>query len=239
MNILRVSFRELYERHSCRHSQYGINVIHIAAVFGIYLALAGIVAGIVHFFGGSSWLLLSIILLHLAIVALNVPVRVLAGCLLFMALFFTGVLYLPTKWEWMCVYVLAIPLLYKIQAWSHKVYNIARDMTEFNKKYKKGFLLFMLLSVYELPLLLNYLIYDKNNWPSWIVRLGLVSRRSSPAPLPKNLFATRTHSGVMNASERNRPLAKSGRLGSLVTIPELEKVSPRCRQPPFSGNTMK
>ena len=42
MNPFRVNFQELYARHLCRHSQYGINVIHVAAVFGIYLALAGI-----------------------------------------------------------------------------------------------------------------------------------------------------------------------------------------------------
>ena len=168
MNPLKVNFQELYERHLCRHSQYGINVIHVAAVFGIYLALAGIILSIV----GSEWVLFAIVLSHLAIVALNVPGRVLVGSVLFMAAFFALCLILPRKpiWVWVPVYLLAIPLLYKIQAWSHKVYNVERDMMEFNKKYTKGFVLIVLLSIYELPLLLNYLVFDKNNWPAWVSR---------------------------------------------------------------------
>jgi len=172
MNLFKVNFQELYERHVCRHSQYGINVIHIVAVLGIYLALAGIIRCL----GGSEWLLLGIILTHLVIIALNVPVRVLLGNALFMALLFTIVLILPKPetWLqsllWLAVYVVAIPLLYRLQAWSHKVYNVERDMTEFNKKYKKGFVLFVLLSIYELPILLNYLVFDKNNWPAWLRR---------------------------------------------------------------------
>lgn len=164
MNPMKVNFQELYERHLCRHSQYGINVIHVAAVFGIYFALAGIIC----YFVGSEWLLLGIIIPHLAIVALNVPGRMLVGNALFMVLFFLVFLSLPKLPVW--VYVLAVPLLYKIQAWSHKVYNVERDMTEFNKKHKKGFVLFVLLSIYELPLLLNYLVFDRNNWPARLSR---------------------------------------------------------------------
>lgn len=164
MNPFNVNFQELYQRHLCRHSQYGINVIHVAAVFGIYLALAGIICSLVE----SEWPLLGIIIPYLAIVAFNVPVRVLLGNVLFMALFFEVFMLLPRLPWWS--YILAIPMLYKIQAWSHKVYNVEQDMTEFNKKYKKGFALFVLLSIYEMPLLLNYLVFDKNNWPIWLRR---------------------------------------------------------------------
>jgi hypothetical protein len=162
MNLFKVNFLELYERHLCRHSQFGINVIHLSVVFGIYLSLASIIC----YLSGSEWLLLCFILPHLALVAFNVPVRVFLANVLFMAFFFALFLFLPKSPVW--VYFLLIPLLYKIQAWSHKVYNLERDMMVFNKKYKKGFLLFMLLSVYELPLLLNYLFIDKNNWPGWL-----------------------------------------------------------------------
>ena len=164
MNPFKVNFQELYERHLCRHSQYGINVIHVAAVFGIYLALAGIACSLV----ASEWLLLGILIPYLAILALNVPVRVLLANVLFMALFFAVFLSLPRLPWW--AYVLAIPLLYKIQAWSHEVYNVERDMTEFNKIYTKGFVLFVLLSIYEMPLLLNYLVLDKKNRPTWLRR---------------------------------------------------------------------
>jgi hypothetical protein len=186
MNLFKVNFQELYERHLCRHSQYGINVIHIVAVLGIYLALAGIIRCL----GGSDWLLLGIISAHLVILALNVPVRVLLGNALFMALFFAMVLPLPKPqtWlqslPWLALYLGAIPLLYRLQAWSHKVYNVERDMTEFNKKYKKGYLLFVLLSIYELPILLNYLVFDKNNWPAWLrrPRIETTPTQSSATP---------------------------------------------------------
>jgi hypothetical protein len=187
MNLFKVNFQELYERHLCRHSQYGINVIHIAAVLGIYLALAGIIRCL----GGPGWLLLGIILAHLAIVASNVPVRVLLGNALFMTLFFGVVLLLPKPGTWLlsllwfAVYIVAIPLFYRIQAWSHKIYNVERDMTEFNKKYRKGFVLFVLLSIYELPLLLNYLVFDKNNWPTWLRRPRVETPPAQPGTTPE------------------------------------------------------
>ncbi|HEY7328191.1 MAG TPA: hypothetical protein VH592_11145 [Gemmataceae bacterium] len=170
MNPFKVNFQELYERHLCRHSQYGINVIHAAAVLGIYLALAGIIFWIV----GTEWLLLFVIIPYLVVVASNVPWRILLGTVLFTVLFLALFLYVPKLPWW--VYVLAIPVFYKIQAWSHKVYNVEKDMIEFNKKYKKGFALFVLLSIYEIPLLLNYLIFDKDNWPTWL----RFSRTESP-----------------------------------------------------------
>jgi hypothetical protein len=162
MNLLKVNFSQLYDRHLCRHSQFGINVVHIAAVLGIYLCLYGIVYRLLCI----EWPLLGIAGVHLAILALNVPLRVLASTVAFLAIVIALVVSLPTLPAW--AYALAIYPFYKIQAWSHKVYNVERDMTEFNKKYRKGFALFVLLSVYEVPILLNYLVVDKNNWPEWL-----------------------------------------------------------------------
>jgi hypothetical protein len=162
MNLLKVNFSELYDRHLCRHSQFGINVIHILAVLGIYLCLYSIVYRLV----GIEWLLIGIAGVHLAILALNVPLKVLGSTFAFLATVIALIVSLPTLPAW--TYALAIYPFYKIQAWSHKVYNVERDMTEFNKKYRKGFVLFVLLSVYEVPILLNYLVFDKNNWPVWL-----------------------------------------------------------------------
>jgi len=161
MNPLKVNFPELYDRHLCRHSQFGINVIHILAVLGIYFCLYAIVYRLT----GLTWPLLAAAGVHLAILALNLPLRVLGGTLAFLAVVVALVIALPTLPAW--AYALAIYPFYKIQAWSHKVYNVERDMTEFNKKYQKGFALFLLLSIYEVPILLNYLVFDKNNWPVW------------------------------------------------------------------------
>ena len=157
MNILRVNFQELYSRHLCRHSQYGINLIHLATVVGTYLALFGIVYGLF----GSWWVLLAIPIPYFVALAFNIPIRVLAvsiACILLLYALFFSVPPLPI---WL--YALLILVFYKLQAWSHKVYTVEQDMTEFNKKYRKGPALFVLLSVYELPLLLNYLVFDRKN----------------------------------------------------------------------------
>jgi hypothetical protein len=158
MNLLRVNFPELYERHLCRHSQYGINVAHIATVIGTYLAICGIVYGLVD----SPAAVLCLAIPYLAILALNTPLRVLAALVVFLALLFTLFFALPKPPIWLCL--IAIVALYKLQAWSHKIYTLEKDMTEFNKKYPKGVTLFFLLSLYELPLLLNYLCFDRKSW---------------------------------------------------------------------------
>ena len=52
------------------------------------------------------------------------------------------------------------------QIWNHKVYDKQLDMGDFTGKYQKGPVLFVLLSIYELPILLNYLVFDRKNWTS-------------------------------------------------------------------------
>jgi hypothetical protein len=162
MSLFKVNFGELYERHLCRHSQFGINVIHIAAVFGIYLCLYTIAYRLI----GLEWPLVGIALVHLAIVARNLPVRVLTAIGVFLTIIILLAVYLPSLPAW--AYALAIYPLYKVQAWSHRIYTVERDMTEFNKKYRKGFGLFVLLSIYEVPILLHYLAFDSSNRPAWL-----------------------------------------------------------------------
>ena len=158
MNVLSVNFQELYDRHLCRHSQFGINVIHLASVIGTYLALYGILYGLV----SSAWVLVALAAVYLTILAFNIPIRVLLVNATFLGLFFAAFFALPSlPWWW---YIIGIVVFYKIQAWSHKVYSKERDMTDFNKKYPKGFALFILLSIYELPILLYYLFFGKKDW---------------------------------------------------------------------------
>jgi hypothetical protein len=158
LNILKVNFQELYERHLCRHSQFGINVIHLATVIGSYLGVFGLAAALVDI----PWVLLAIPVPYFAVLAVNVPVRVLLASVLFVAGFFALFFALPALPVWLCLVL--IVLSHWIQNWSHKIYDKERDMTEFSKKYKKGPVLFVLLSLYELPILLNYLIFDRKNW---------------------------------------------------------------------------
>jgi hypothetical protein len=158
VNVWGANFQELYRRHLCRHSQLGNNVIHLVAVAGIYLALCGVLVGLAH----SWWILAAVAVPYLAVLAFNVPLRVFVLLVAILAALFAALFALPAvSWWW---YLLAVPVLYKVQALGHKLYDKERDMTEFNQKYHKGFALFVLLSVYELPILLNYLFFGKRDW---------------------------------------------------------------------------
>jgi hypothetical protein len=158
LSLWRVDFPDLYARHLCRHSQFGINVAHLAALFGIWYAVYGVVYWLVR----TEWVLVALAAIYLAALVPNVPARVLAATGLFTALLLAAVLGLPQPPVW--VYLVLIPVCYKLQAWSHKLFNVERDMTEFNRKYPKGLVLFVVLLVLEVPLVLNYLIFDWKNW---------------------------------------------------------------------------
>lgn len=180
MNPLRANFAELYQRHLCRHSQFGINVIHLVAVIGTYWALYGCALSLI----GSIWPLLGLAAAYLCILLCNIPMRLFFLTLVVMGLFFTLLVMLPTLPFW--VYLLTIYTLYKVQDWSHRIYDRAYDMTEFNQKYPKGFALFILLSTYELPIQLNALVLDSRD---------LVS----PVPTQHVLGTVREPEGVVSA----------------------------------------
>lgn len=152
MRLLRVEFNELCARHLCRHSQTGINVLHLIALFGIWYAVYGLLGGLV----GIAWVPAVPALAYLAVVAPNLPIRVLTATALFLTLLVAAALWLPAPW-W--AELLLIPACYKLQAWSHKYYNVESDMTTFNQKYPKGALLFVVLLLYEVPIVLNVLLF--------------------------------------------------------------------------------
>jgi hypothetical protein len=153
MSLLRPNFSELYERHLCRHSQFGINVQHLVGVTITYLCLCGLVRAV----AGETWPLAVCSLVYLIIIVSNTPLRIalvtVAFVVLLSLIFLT---LLPLAW-W--IYVAVILVAYKVQAWTHRYWDVAYDMTEFDKKYRKGFCLFVLLSIYELPILLAYLLF--------------------------------------------------------------------------------
>jgi hypothetical protein len=163
LRIWRVEFQDLYERHLCRHSQFGNNVVHLACLIGMYFGLYGIVCAFVP----STWgmgIVLGIAIAYLILLATNVPLGVLTVTTAFLACFFAGFFALPKlDWWW---YVIAVVVCYKLQSWSHKVFTKETDMTEFEQRYKKGPALFVVLSVYELPILLNYLFFRRRDWCS-------------------------------------------------------------------------
>ena len=154
LSLLWVNFQELYERHLCRHSQYGINVIHLISVIGSYLALFAVAFRLLD----NVWVWMAVPVLYSLLLAFNLPLRVLAVTLVFMAGFFALFFCLPSIPLW--VSLLVFVLSHEIQQWSHKIYTVELDMTRFQQKYRKGLLLFLLLSLYELPILLNYLVFE-------------------------------------------------------------------------------
>ena len=160
MNPFHVDFQELYRRHLCRHSQFGINVLHLIGVAGIYVALYAIAFAL----PGSAWIIGIGLASYFLVLALNIPTRLLLANLLFILLLLGFYRMLPQVSVW--VYVVLIFVWHRFQIWNHELYDKHHDMAEFEAKYKKGPLLFALLSLYELPILLNYLVFDRRSWTS-------------------------------------------------------------------------
>jgi len=99
---------------------------------------------------------------YLGLVALNAPLRVVTATALFLGVFLAAVVWTPPAPIW--VYIVLIPVFYEIQVYSHKVFTVEEDMAEFKKTYPKGLVLFLILLIFEVPLVLNYLVFDKKNW---------------------------------------------------------------------------
>jgi hypothetical protein len=158
LSLRSIDFPDLYARHLCRHSQFGINVAHLAALFGTWFG----VYGVVYWLTANPWLLVGLAAAYWLAVAVNVPVRVAVAVAAFLALFVAALVYTPLLPVW--AYAVMVPVFYKLQSWSHKVWNVERDMTEFNKRFPKGFVLFVVLLFYEVPICLNYLVFDRKNW---------------------------------------------------------------------------
>src|SRR5262249_41120445 len=81
LNLFHVNFQELYERHLCRHSQYGLNVAHLLTVIGCYLGLFAALLWLVP----SPWVVAAVPLPYLVILAFNIPMRVWLASVLFVA----------------------------------------------------------------------------------------------------------------------------------------------------------
>ena len=158
VTLFRFDFAELYQRHLCRHSQYGNNLAHLAALFGMWYG----VYALVFYLTGAAWMVVALALAYLGLVALHAPLRVLAVTAIFLALFLAAVIWLPPLPLW--AYVVMIPVFYEIQQLSHKVFTVERDMTAFAERYPKGPVLFVILLIFEVPLVLNYLTFDRKNW---------------------------------------------------------------------------
>jgi hypothetical protein len=168
MNILRVDFAELYRRHLCRHSQPGINVAHLGSVAITYFGGFLLIAHLLSLLEAPPWLLPAALVPYFVVLACNLPVRLLAVSVLGFASLLAAVFLLPPLPTWLALPLSAVLIVlgHKSQAWSHRIWTEQLDMAEFTTKYKKGLALFLLLSVYELPILLNYLVFVRRHAPS-------------------------------------------------------------------------
>lgn len=168
MNILRVNFDELYQRHLCRHGQFGINVWHIIAVYGVYFSLCSLAAIAVKGLLPQITLTVQYCVLALLFVPYfgvllrNIPVPVLLLTVLSLMLLIAAAVATPGIPFWL--HLILIPTWHRVQLVSHRRYTVHHDMSTFDTTYKKGRTLFLLLAVYELPILLQYLALGRKDW---------------------------------------------------------------------------
>jgi hypothetical protein len=167
LSLLHFDFDNLYARHLGRHSQFGINVGHLAALFGLwYGAYAALYQMILSSGLPAGYVVIgSLALTYLAIVALNAPYHVLLATAAFLAIFVASVVAMPRLPVWSIpAFIAIIPVFYKLQSWNHKIWTTAADMTEFNKQFPPGRALTLILLIYEVPVCLNYLVFKRQDW---------------------------------------------------------------------------
>ena len=78
LSLLHVDFNDLYARHLGRHSQFGINVGHLAALYGLWFGVYATLYQAVLVLGvPTGWLIIvALAVTYLAIVAINAPYHV-------------------------------------------------------------------------------------------------------------------------------------------------------------------
>jgi hypothetical protein len=160
LSLVSVPFAELYDRHLYRHSQAGINVAHLLALVGVWFGVYGLAYWLVP----SPWVPVGLAIAYLLAIAPNLPARVTAAVAVFLVAFVALVVYVPPLPWW--AYLLMVPVFYKFQAYNHKIWTAARDMTRVDQRFPKGQPLFWVLLFYEIPFLLNYLLFDRTRRPA-------------------------------------------------------------------------
>lgn len=168
MNILRINFDDLYLRHLCRHGQFGINVWHIVAVYGVYFSLCSLAAIAARSLlpQATSTLQCCVLILlfvpYFCVLLRNIPMPVFLLTLLSSMLLIAAAVATPGIPYWL--HLILIPVWHRVQLLSHRHYTLRHDMSAFDQTYKKGRTLFVLLAVYELPILLQYLALGRKDW---------------------------------------------------------------------------
>jgi hypothetical protein len=166
LSLLHVDFDALFTRHRGRHSQIGINLGHLVALYGLWFGVYAAVGQGARLLGLPAWaFVVTMAVAYLSTVSVNAPGRVIVATAMFLALFVAGVLALPALPAWSIpAFLILAPACYKLQSWNHRVWTTAADMSEFNKQFPPGRDLNLILLVYEVPICLNYLLFRRDVW---------------------------------------------------------------------------
>ncbi len=167
-SLFRINFSEIYRRHLCRHSQFGLNVQHLIAVYGIYYSVYSLAAILIRHLlpqldvAAQAVTLAVLSIPYLGVLAANIPVTLLPATVASIALLVAvSVQQTPIPF-W--VHMVLIVSWHRFQVWSHRRYTHYRDMSEFESRYRKGPHLFVLLAICELPILLHYFLAGRRDW---------------------------------------------------------------------------
>ncbi len=167
LSFLHVDFDRLYERHLGRHSQFGINVAHVVALYGLWFgAYSALYQSALHLGVPAAWLLVVILATtYLFLVSINAPLRVTIVTAFFLTVFAASVIAEPKlpAW-WILVFAAMAPAFYKFQSTNHKIWTKAADMSEFNRRFPPGRALNVILLINEIPICLNYLVFRRKDW---------------------------------------------------------------------------
>jgi hypothetical protein len=167
LSLQHVDFDNLYARHLGRHSQFGINLGHLTALFGLWFGVyAALYQAILLSSLPAGYLVIGALALsYLVMVAVNAPYQVVLATAGFLTVFVASIVALPRLPSWsILAFIAIIPVFYKVQSSNHKIWTIAADMTEFNKQFPPGLALTLILLIYEVPLCLNYLVFRRQDW---------------------------------------------------------------------------
>ena len=96
ISIFRINFNEIYRRHLCRHSQFGLNAQHLIAVYGIYYSVYSLVAILIRHLlpqldvAAQAVTLAVLSIPYLGVLAANIPVTLLPATVASIALLVVG-----------------------------------------------------------------------------------------------------------------------------------------------------
>src|SRR4051812_16038254 len=115
LSLLHVDFEGLYTRHLGRHSQLGINVNHLLALFMLWFGVYAFLTQGARLVGvPSPWALpVGLALAYLLVVSMHSPPRVILATAAFLALLVGGVVAVPPLPGWAApLFLLLVPIGY-------------------------------------------------------------------------------------------------------------------------------